>query len=482
MILLWMSAALALSAQADQPDYCDHPYESVCNAPIKNGLVPTRADLQKKITSELDADLKQSNILGRIEANTSSALEARSAARKKKDLAGENKSVKDLHESMKLYSLVLNRAQDLVMAEFKKLGITEEDFNRRIAAAQKNLADGVADLKSFQGNNSGIEASTIGNTLQSVEIVTVRKFKDPKEEGNSYSFYTACGVDGLEANAYYQDIDNKFRICPGYLLGLLRTGSLDGLTFVVSHELGHSIGVERSVLNAPDDPAKKSVMLARYQPFIKCVDENYSREFSSISDVGNYALQKGGPALKARLKELQNANPVDLNEVLQAKRAVESLDLERGETFEDLYDASNTAQRLFSSKPSPVQEHAQELCADAIGYVGLERQLAPMHPPADPWQTFMDQFHPLCERDKSPYRKLKYGPTGDDGLHPTTKYRIEAALRYPGIRKALGCRSLEPVGGRPFCSLDGAEKPSPFSRSAVGVPAETNGKPSSMAK
>ena len=464
MSAFWVFAVFALAAHADQPAYCDHPFDAVCNSQTKSKPTLAREDLHEKIASTLEAELKEGDLFGKISSNTTTALDQYHAAIQAGDPAAKSKAIALLRESMKSYSLVLNRAQDLILAEFKKLGISEDDLNRRLAMIRKDLADEVGAIPSFQGKVVGVGTTEIANTLQSAEIVSVRKFKVAAEQEHSFDFYRHCGIDGLESQAYYIDSDHGFRICPGFLLLVLRSGSLDGLTFVASHELGHSIGVERSVLGASNDSKKPPAMVERYRPFLKCVEKNFARDFASIAEKGNYILQKGLPALKARLSELKKAKPLDMDEVIWAKRQIEMAE----EKLDEMADTSQAVDRLFPPKASAVEQHALEICADAVAYSELDR-LFTQHPPADPWQVFAAQFRPLCEHDKELYIKLKYGPKLEDGMHPTTKYRIEAALRDPGIRKALGCRPLDRPTDPPYCSLEGEVRPTTLPGAPSGV-------------
>jgi hypothetical protein len=452
MIALMIAIGVAGAAEPKSPAYCDHPKEEVCKSVTKKAGAVSVGEIRKRISASLDKELGQSGILEKISMDISGGNGASS-----QDLAAAGKK---REEAIKLYSLVLNRAQDLIFDEFKKIGISEADLNRRLTEIRKNVADRVEKLPNFQNKILGVGSTEIANRVQTTDIISVRRFKMPGREGESLDFYRSCGIDGLVVQAFYSESDRGFQICPGFLLDLLASNTLDSLTFVSAHELGHAIGVQVELSKSAEHLTPSAPMAEHYRAYLGCVQKNYAKDFTSIEVKENYILDTGLPSLKAKVVALEAANPVDVNEVVVAKRWVEMAE-EKVDAMDSIQEEVN---HTFPPKASTVEQHSLELCADAVGYSGME-DLYRDHPSADPWQTFANQFGSFCAVVSDPYRKLLYGPVMEDGMHPTVDYRISAAMRDPVIRKALGCRPLDGPNDPPFCGLNGAEVPE---KSTVG--------------
>jgi hypothetical protein len=450
-VIGWIGLLLITGSSAGGPAYCSHPFEAVCQ-PERHPDRPAEK-IRKRVFKSLETEIKQAGLFEKISAEIPASLAAFSEAAKKSDFGKMDEARKRIDAAKATYAKILNRSEDLILDEFKKIGISEADLQNRIQAIQSDLADQVAANPSFKEKIGGVGATELANTVQSAGLITPRNFRPPNPPGDVLDFYRSCGIDGLEVQAYYSDSDHAFRMCPGYLLKALDSGSVDGFTFVVGHELGHSIGVERSVFGRPNDRKKPSVMATRYQPFLDCVAKNNPDAFVSIADSLKYLSETGVPALEKYLAKLEAKKKPDLNLILKVKRRIET----GKQTITQMADTKKEMDRVFPPEASAVQCHAEELCADVLGDTELEKVFEKK--PKNPWRVFAAQFKPMCGSEFDPLTAMKYGKKIDDGQHPQVRYRIEAAMRNPKIRAALGCRPLDRPTDNPYCSLSGEVRP-----------------------
>ncbi len=458
MICWWIIFGLALNAGASGPEYCNDVVKALCSSPLDGKGRKTVEQLRSEISASLAKEMKDANVLGNISKSiTDGNAELEAASSKKKpSKAVISRAQAKVDSGFRLYGRVINRAQDLILARFKEYGITEKDLSQRLEEIRANVANHVEKVSSFQGTSLGVGPIKIENTIRTARIVTVRSLLNPENEPDAETFYSECGIDGLTSQAFYVGIDHGFRICPGYLLDLLADGSLDGLGFLAAHELGHSVGVEKTYLGAYVSGAgAKRVMLKRYGPFLDCVEKYYAKNFTSIKERKSYIQGPGLQALKMTVASLEQAKQRDLVAIARAKRAIETV----SETADEMDSSLAVANQLFPPKANAVQTHALELCADAIGNAEVEAEIAQR--PKDAWGIFRRQYRSECPSDGDSILGLKYGALDEDGMHPSGAYRIEAAARNPAIRQALGCRPLNLSPDSPFCGLSGEERPTP---------------------
>lgn len=420
--------------QLDGLEFCNDPLKVICATRRTNHPSVTHDQVCKNIKEEVEASLPVTNAFGTIASTFGEAIKLgpRNANRKISSIAA-------------LYATALNGVYESIMKKFKAKGVTVKELEDRISQIREQLAMRVENSSRFKTRNSKdlLSATNLAKKIRTIQWVIpgqekVKGHPDSEVLKNLISFYRTCGANGLEVQAIYQANQNRMVICPGFLISLLEKGSVEGLTFLVSHEMGHSV----DPLNLP--------LLDSYQTFLSCLDKNYSNQMSSLSKVENDLKAKRIPTLKARLAELLKQSAPDKNEVLLVTHNIEMGEKSLGSIFWQ----SMNLKKIFSSEPSAIQSHAQELSAD---YFGIESvaDLIESHTPPGSGETaqaakraiFAMQFGFFCDMQG-------VNPDRDNGTHPSFNFRVEYALKNPRIRAQLGCGS-KTQGEKPWCSLSG---------------------------
>jgi hypothetical protein len=252
-------------------------------------------------------------------------------------------------------------------------------------------------------------------------------------------------MDGLSSQAVYLIDERELILCPGFLLETLKGGSLDPVSLVFGHELGHAAD---ALASDPKSPVQLP-LLDRYKGFFSCIDRNYSSELKSFASAKKYVTETGFPALKTYLAQLESANPRNNEEIVRIKRSIQVIT----GYVATLPTAEQDFNAMFPPSPTPAQSHAGELTADLMATESAAQLLLRVEH-SNRAASLAKQLRHNCDNDPTLYRlKVIYGNPVDDGTHPPGKFRIENTLRSPKIREALGC-AKKSIPGQPWCSME----------------------------
>ena len=288
-------------------------------------------------------------------------------------------------------------------------------------------------------SDGGVTVDEIAEKVAKIRLVTPASLAPNGTDFNSLlNFYLQCGSDGLVQQAFYGEESNALTLCPGLLLQAANRGSMQSLAFVIGHEIGHS--VDAVAADFPGHPSQAGLLKDRYSAFLECVRKNYGARFNSITDAIRLLEKREIPDLAARLAKIESGTSPGTDEAFKLRRAINSA---TGRLMNLKYDLAQFTAR-YGAAGTPVLSHAAELCADYQGTAALHRSLL-LADPAARETLVQEELRIFCE--KSPHEL-------GDGRHPPGEFRIQNALRHPGVREALGCPKLG-AADSPWCSMGG---------------------------
>jgi len=220
---------------------------------------------------------------------------------------------------------------------------------------------------------------------------------------------SGCGLNGLSANAYFENFDGNDVIvfCPGLILS--NSSSMHGVrlnSYFIGHELGHSVDINKLGYDA-------------YGSFLDCIELNHQNDFRQEE-----ALARQNSFRIAKKAENANATYTDKMMAAFQKRN------------DQHYDARITS-LLYIYKDRPTSSfrsnlYAQEITADIFGFAALAGEMNSLSSQQEKmkfWSEFLD------------YRAKDSIETSI--THPTISLRNLIGLGSDEIQKALGCRTNE---------------------------------------
>jgi hypothetical protein len=404
-----LSGPLVLDAiPARAADPCEDPVAALCGSQAKPPIVtPDQIRLEVKA-----AQVKQEAI----------------------SLTGDMDA--DRKVALPRFKRYIGSLYTVLLAHFKKQGVTEATIKAKIKAIQLQLTKG------FLSGKMGPADKRLARRVSTAQMVgpgEISKLPSgPRTDEDLEKYYKWCGADGLLAQAFYNPTSHSFVMCPGYLLSVINSGSLDTLGRIVGHELTHSASSNGDFLKHLD----------RYGPYISCVEANFSGRMESVEHV---MAELGAPA-QARLSALEKeilAKPGDHSAELISVR--DQMRIARDQV-PDLKDIQDWTADAIGHQPGIAEMHASELVADAGGALSLV-ELAKKLPKRERAAALTAGMKGFCAAKASGAKRAKYGPLSDDGEHPPTQLRIENFFNMPEVRLALGCKQL--AGIAPSCTIAG---------------------------
>ena len=373
--------------------------------------------------------------------------------------------------AMGKYALVLSHVHRETMKLFEAQAITEAQLFSRI--------NGIRDLVASRARSNPAFPPLAAERVSTVQMTTVAQLS-PAEGQSMITLEQAaalgrmisqCGSDGLSVNAFYEPTTHRMNFCPGYLLDAANSGAgLESIVFATGHELGHSIdpGVtgrdlaiaaraasgetgSASTTPAPAGEEDEAVFGASYRLQTACTSQYASAGLGTLaSEIRR--IQEKITASESEVQRLESEAAAGKpgagspDPLLKAKRRLNS----RKGQLAQLRANSGRFNLLYPPQPNVVQTHSRELAGDYWGSKALEASLVRTGSRAARTRLFIVNLQLFCGTGGVAVDQ------GDDGLHPSGRYRIEAVLRNPNIRKSLGCPAFRP-GDRPWCSFEGPD-------------------------
>jgi hypothetical protein len=307
--------------------------------------------------------------------------------------------------------------------------------------------------------------------LKSVKLETAQSIAndpDPTDEAGlataimkRNSYYTICGPDGLQVNAFYDSSSNSLKICPGFLMENLNdsNGRIEPLAMVLGHELGHSIDAEAHMPIQNDATLIRRFPHAKvdrsshacYRNFLGCVDQKYItpnvEHFGTLTSAVEQLKNRGVPGLKAELTRLQNeANP-DMDQIARVKSS-----LVTGQSRLNQYTSQRDTYIASHQNPNQVIVlQDKEMTADYNSVFALNDQLKSV--PQDDRAAIASQAYRLfCGTPAGDRVHSILWGTQNDALHPPNQFRMEMTFRNPETRRLLGCNPISTP--RPWCDIN----------------------------
>lgn len=313
------------------------------------------------------------------------------------------------------------RVENQIYEKLKLQGITRESVIARVRVTQKSLIAKIKTSSSFSKQKLGDAA---------ISQIEKAKFRDANSLSHSEgfsnylevkSFYENCGVDGLEANAFYSG--GEFTICPGYLISMVGDGrGPEALDLGVGHELAHSIDPMVEF-----DGTKNAFQIV-YSDYLSCADQSFGKKLTAPSTV----LKNIDKALDELKKKIKLSVQKDSRE----QSAYEYFKMLKGSLQYQWSEFS------YFSITSPIQTHSQELAADYFGTEILAETLMKAKPEARVG-ILRDNLGPIpCDALVNEAQLKFLGTKGDDGFHPPADLRLQMIINHPVIWESLGCNKF----------------------------------------
>lgn len=364
--------------------------------------------------------------------------------------------------AMGKYALVLGHVHRETVKLFEAQGITEGQLFNRINGIRDRVASRVRGNPAFPPLAS--------ERVSSVQMTTVAQLA-PAEGQSMITLEQAtalgrmvsqCGSDGLSVNAYYEASTHRMNFCPGYLLDAANSREgLESITFATGHELGHSIdpgvtgrelaGGTASWTSEQVGERDEAVFGSSYRLQTACTSQYASTGLGTLASEIRRVQEKisASESDVQRLESGAGGGKPDSGSADPLLKAKRRLNFRNGQLAQ-LRANLDRFNLIYPPQPNVVQTHSRELAGDYWGAKALEASLARTGSRAARTRMFVVNLQLFCGTGGLAVDQ------GDDGLHPSGRYRIEAVMRNPNIRKSLGCPAFRP-GDRPWCTFEGPD-------------------------
>ncbi len=419
------------------PLACTDPVKAVCSKALVSFSSASKLNEAKvRHDTELNPPFDAAGLSAKYVEYVTSLTEDRAAGKISNRTVALEKEVTGF---LKGYQNHLVAVQARIEREFATSGAAEVGLSMFYEGVRGAFVKRIRTGGEFRFPVAGVTVDEIAEKVLKIQLVTPATLAANGADFNSLlNFYLQCGSDGLVQQAFYTEDSNSLTLCPGLLLQAVSRGSMQSLAFVIGHEIGHS--VDTLAGDFPGHPFQAGLLKEGYSPFLECIRKNYAARFNSITDAIRLLVGKEIPRLAARLAKVESGTPPGVDDAIKLHRAINSADFRLKSLKYDL--AQFTAR--YGAAGAPVFGHAAELCADYQGTAALHRSLQ-LADPAAREILVQEELRIFCE--KSPNEL-------GDGRHPSGEFRIQNALRHPGVREALGCPKLG-AADSPWCSMGG---------------------------
>jgi len=352
-----------------------------------------------------------------------------------------------------------------IMKHFSQIGFSEADLQKRLNSIQARVVTAIQNSRKF-----GTLSTSAIQSVKKTKIMTASILNDPSVTPKQVAgFLHTCGEKGLAKNAYYDKDTSALYVCPGTLLFFLEQGNVDGLDFLIAHELGHSFGPHN--LKGQTIQDLPSAQKSPWGSYLKCLEDNHYSDFRdiSLSSENSHYLA----TLNQCIDSLSRSKKQDaaLLNYLANLRAQEMLT--QAMIPPELADGSEK----YKSKFSPSTSHLEEVTSDLVAQKSIEQYLSTL-PTQKRVSYLKSQMRFFCKPPLESYFKpeitkcfgsstegqndLKlFNLEGDEGSHPSNEYRFHAFFSNPNIRGALGCSKMGSVvslNTRTYCDYSGQFK------------------------
>ncbi|MGE3608829.1 MAG: hypothetical protein AB7I27_04505 [Bacteriovoracaceae bacterium] len=365
--------------------FCTESFKATCEkkSADSNGLL----ELQKKLRSQFPID-QQYN----------SYLEA------KKSINTPEGKDRFLLEQDSLVSLIIGLENQI----FSKYQLSPKDLETHIVKIKNSINTKIMDHFSSLSKEDTFKLVSMVN---SVNVYTLQNLPS----GLFPTYLSQCGHDGLKQQAFYQEPPaNALIVCAGFILNSLWSGngSFNSLSFVIAHELGHSIDFATKNI-----PTKVKVT---YDNILNCVNKNFIQQpnslFKSRSQIILYYQDK-----------VSNYN----QELLKASNQI-PLNTQKISTLRDRIQILNSyivEMKSHDENVEMIHFQRREIMADYFGNLALGSLL---------------QNIPLNDRASFLASNIRFSCDKEGDLeHPHGRFRIENIFRNPDVRRALFCAEVE---------------------------------------
>jgi len=327
---------------------------------------------------------------------------------------------------VKKHETLIDEFTRQILAQYQK---TPEDLQKLFDQIQASVVRSAEKYLPDSAPNSNVaKKSDALRWLKQVKIVVTPGY-------DSYSGQFRCGYNGLTSNASYDPSDHVVKVCPGMILAALAEsgGSLESLSGVLAHELGHSID-GRGIPTPCDSGECNLDFNYAYQSYLDCIQKHYasdpSQKFISDADFAS-GLKKALPGFEQACAKLPQDSPRAQQLTAMAQQIKQQANF--------LTDSNKMNDRKRS-----------ELAADFYFANEVADQMRSM--PKEKRVSFIQKAFPMfCASGAlDPLLEKFFGDA--DPSHPPSRFRIEQVLRNPEIRQLLGCTPLK-SSEQPWCSL-----------------------------
>lgn len=420
------SCYVAPDQAAVNNDFCNKPYEAVCSGPNTRLYY----DEQLKLRDESLKNEPQKDFVKWI--NDEFVPSYNVFNRAKPDDANYLDLQKEFEANYKIYASWLKNYTSFLFDKLqKKTGYTRKQLEDSFIELRKNAAARVR--SQGMGGRVEIEAKEIESIKLSLPDVYAGL---PAKPSSIKNFISQCGLDGGSGHLAFSDLSNEVIICPGHFFSFLNGTNAEGFISGVAHEFGHYTDTSCFALKDKNNDV------------LDCFKTNYSSKLFTVNQVADH-WKNAAVDMQKRIDELKQdkADADVINYYI--------------DTLETLENWRNRQNRITQNRNDAIKSHADELLADSFSNLVLAENLKKTTSDTTGNRNRVrSALSGFCSEGGSAetqeVKKIIWGNlgNGEDGVHPSDRFRIENALRSPSIRKALGCSDKPLNANEPFCGVD----------------------------
>jgi hypothetical protein len=402
--LIFCVTSLSLSLTSISSDHCHDLNSVVCSSSLEQEL-----ELQEKI----------------------------SILKKKIKIKAENRAAKQIRDlkikgPLKIFTryfrseVILNT--EIIKAAHEEIEHFEEDLvSQPLISKVKQLLKDEITKTEF----SGVTKSSMISKINQVRVFTFLDYMNHVGISDRYLpslFRAHCGMDGLSVNAFATTVGDlpMVLICPGFLINvnLMKNFSelISRTTMVLSHEISHHI-------DSADYPNA-------YKKYHTCFTKNYGKVLNIKP--GQKCFETKEPCL-ADFEKKQEETFNKCAKKRENCRALFCKTSEKGCRYFGLYFPKKRLKKCIENKVGTpcyskvAKNHLGEIVADAYSAKVLSALYKEFNYSKDEILISLSRnVNPLC------------GITVDEGIHPTTDFRLNELFgKNKSLRSLLSCNDLQ---------------------------------------
>ena len=406
------SFILCISTTTFGQDHCHDLNSAVC--------VPSIEDDQ-----QLQEEIERLSKVIQLKAENSAAKKIRDL-----QIKGPFKSFRKYFKS----EIILNT--EIIKAAHEEIEHFEEDL------VGPELIKKVKQLLKEEVSKTSFSEKTKLEMIKKISSVKVFTFLDYmnhvgiSERYLPSLFRAHCGMDGMSVNAFATTIKDlpMVLICPGFLINvnLMKTFSefISRTTMVLSHEISHHI-------DSADFPNA-------YKEYHSCFTKNYGKVLNIKP--GQKCFETSTPCEETFKEKYESV----VNKCAEKRKKCKALfckSSEKGCRYFGLYFPKKRLKKCLETKVGKpcysrvVKNHLGEIVADAYSAKVLSSLYKEFnYSEGEILNSLSHNVKPLC------------GITVDEGIHPTTEFRLNELFgKNESLRELLSCNKQVSMG--PSCSF-----------------------------